>query len=80
MFKKIVLWCQGRHTLFAIFFAIYGSILQWFHRLDVNYIMLIGAIQSFVLGHSIKEDYFASKAAPAPADPAQQDPAQGDAK
>jgi hypothetical protein len=77
MFKKVILWAQGRHTLFAAYFTIVGTILEWFHRLDANYIMLIGAVQTFVLGHSIKEDYFASKAATAPQD---QDPSQEPSK
>lgn len=60
-FSKIANWAEGRHTLFAIFFAVHGTILAWFHRLDLNYIALIGAIQGLVLAHSAKEDYFAQK-------------------
>lgn len=51
--------------MFAIYFALVGTLLAWYHRLDINFIMLIGAVQSFVLGHSIKEDWFAMKAAAA---------------
>jgi len=58
MFKKMLMWCQGRHTLFAVFFAASGTVLEWFHRLDLNYVALIGAVQGFVFAHSFKEDYF----------------------
>jgi len=60
MFQKLSQWCQGRHTLFALFFTISGTVLAWFHRLDPNYVALIGAIQGFVFMHSYKEDKFAS--------------------
>lgn len=61
MWQKLVKWAQGRTTLFAIFFAISGTVLEWFRRLEPNYILLIGAIQALVLAHSAKEDYFAMK-------------------
>lgn len=61
MLQKYFKWAQGRHTGFALFFTLVGSVLQWFHRLDGNYISLIGAIQAFVCAHSIQENYFASK-------------------
>lgn len=35
--------------------------MQWFHRLDGNYIALIGAVQGLVLLHSGQENYFAAK-------------------
>jgi hypothetical protein len=75
MFKKVILWAQGRHTLFAIYFAIFGSVLQCFHKLDGNYIALIAAVQGFVFAHSAKEDYFeAKKVAPKPAKDEDEDP------
>lgn len=58
MLSKLFRWLQGRHTGFAIYFTLMGTTLSWFHKLDINFIMLIGAIQSFVLAHSAKEDYF----------------------
>jgi len=61
MLKKIMDWCQGRHTAFAVFFAAAGTVMQWYHKLDMNYVALIGAVQGFVFAHSAKEDYFASK-------------------
>lgn len=47
--------------MFAIYFTVMGTILEWFNKLDPNFIMLIGAVQALVIGHSIKEDYFAAK-------------------
>lgn len=77
MFKKLIQWAQGRHTLFAVFFALFGSVLQWFHRLDMNYIALIGAVQAFVFAHSCKEDYFANKQdSQDPQNPDPQEPAK----
>lgn len=58
MFAKIFQWCQGRHTAFALFFTIMGTAMAWYHRLDMSYVALIGAIQSFVFAHSYKEDKF----------------------
>jgi hypothetical protein len=61
MIKKILVWSQGRHTAFAIFFTVMGTTMAWFHRLDPSYIALVGAIQAFVFAHSAKEDYFEKK-------------------
>ena len=33
---------------------------QPLHRLDGTYIAFMGALMGFVLGHSVKEDYFSS--------------------
>jgi hypothetical protein len=61
MFQKLTSFFQGRHTFFAVGFALFGGILQWVHRLDGNYIALITTIQGFVFAHSTQENYFASK-------------------
>lgn len=61
MFKKLVVWANGRHTLFAVVELILGTILAWFHHLDMSYVALCGTIQSLVLAHSVKEDYFEKK-------------------
>lgn len=58
MFKKLVIFAQGRHTLFAGVELILGTFLAWFHRLDMSYVALCTAIQGLVLAHSLKEDYF----------------------
>jgi hypothetical protein len=73
---------SGRHTMFAVYFALMGTVLAWFHRLDMNFIALIGAVQGFVLLHSGKEDWFSLKAQINNAQPAtsnpQPDPKGGD--
>jgi len=61
MFQKLLQWLKDKHVTFAIFFTIYGSVLEWFHRLDLNYIALITAVQGFLFAHSAKDDYFANK-------------------
>ena len=61
MFKKMIGWCQGRHTLFALYFTLAGTALQIFHKLDGNFIALIAAVQAFVFAHSAQENYFEKK-------------------
>lgn len=63
MFERVIKWMAGRHTMFAVYFAITGTVLQCYHKLDGNFIALITAVQGFVFFHSYKEDYFAQKAA-----------------
>lgn len=62
MFKRLVVWAQGRHTLFAMVELALGTVLAWFGKLDMSFVALVGVIQGFVLGHSMKEDYFAKPA------------------
>lgn len=57
-FKSVMNWCQGRHTAFALYFAICGTVLEAFHRLDPSYVALVTAIQGLILAHSYKEDKF----------------------
>jgi hypothetical protein len=47
---------QGRHTFFALFFAITGFILAWNGKLTGEYVALITALQAYILLHSAKED------------------------
>jgi len=61
MFQSLIKWSAGRHTLAAVWFSLTGLGLACFHRLDGNYVALIGALQGYICLHSIKEDYFASK-------------------
>lgn len=58
MFKRLVSYFTGRHTLFAFLELSMGTLLAWFHHLDMTYVALCGTIQAFVLGHSIKCDVF----------------------
>lgn len=61
MFKAILEKLQGRHTAAVCFFSMVGTALQVFHRLDSTYITFVTVMMGFVLGHSVKEDYFAKK-------------------
>ena len=61
MFKNLVNYMQGRHTLFAAFFAVAGVALQWFHRLDSTFVAYMTALMGMVLGHSIQENHFEKK-------------------
>jgi hypothetical protein len=65
MFSKL----SGRTTAFCSAFFVSGNILHWLHRLDSTYITFMVALLGAVIGHSVKEDLFASK----PADPAKGD-------
>lgn len=59
MFKTIIEKLQGRHTAAVCFFSIVGTVFHIYHLLDSTYISFVGMMMGFVLGHSIKEDYFA---------------------
>lgn len=61
LFNRVVTWTKGRSTAFAVFFAGFGSLLAWFHKLDGSYVGLVTALQAYVVIHSTKEDYFNSK-------------------
>ena len=52
---------QGRATCFAIVFTICGLIGFFRHYDLTSYALFVGAIQVMVVGHSIKEDYFARR-------------------
>lgn len=44
--------------MFAAIELAVGTVLAWFGHLDMTFVALVGTIQAFVLGHSVKEDYF----------------------
>jgi hypothetical protein len=52
---------QGRATAFGILFTVVGIILAFRGKLTGDYVALVGAIQTLVVGHSLKEDYFARR-------------------
>lgn len=54
--KKFFAFFQGRHTAFACFFAVAGTILAFKGMLTGQYVALIGALQGWVAFHSWKED------------------------
>jgi hypothetical protein len=53
---KIFTFAKGRHTFFALFFAIAGTTLAAFGKLTDSYALMITAIQALVAFHSYKED------------------------
>jgi hypothetical protein len=52
---------QGRSTFFALFFTAVGTILAFEGKLTVAFVSLIGAIQTLIVVHSYKEDWFAAR-------------------
>jgi hypothetical protein len=61
MIDKLLAALQGRTTAFCVAFFAAGNVLHILHRLDQTYIMFMATLMGFVVGHSIKEDYFAGK-------------------
>ena len=47
---------QGRSTTFAIVFTICGIVLAFQGKLTGEYVGLVGAIQTLIVAHSVKED------------------------
>lgn len=70
MIKKLFAKMSGRTTAFCAAFFASGTILEWFHKLDMTYVAFTTAVLGAVVGHSIKEDYF-NKPDPVP-DPAKE--------
>jgi hypothetical protein len=60
LFNAVTTAFQGRSTVFAVFFTISATVLAAFGKLTDSYVHVIFAVQGYVLGHSIKEDYFKS--------------------
>lgn len=56
MFSKLSNYFAGRHTTFAVYFAIVGTVLAAFHRLDPSFVALCTSLQALVLAHSYKDD------------------------
>jgi len=56
MFSRLSNYFAGRHTMFAVYFAVAGTVLSIFHRLDPNFVALCATLQTLVLAHSYKED------------------------
>lgn len=58
---RIANWMQGRTTGWLVSFFISGNVFHIYHRLDATYITFMTTFMGFVIGHSIKEDYFSKK-------------------
>jgi hypothetical protein len=52
---RVFSFFKGRHTTFAVFFAVTGFILALLGKLTAQYVSLIVALQAYVLAHSYKE-------------------------
>jgi len=63
LIRKFFAQLSGRTTAFCIGFFVSGNLLQWVHRLDATYIAFMGTLLGAVIGHSVKEDFFAGKTA-----------------
>jgi hypothetical protein len=61
-FGKIAAFFYGRHTLFAVFFAVSGLGLAIVGKLTREYVALCIALQACIGVHSWKEDVFDGKA------------------
>jgi len=61
MFAKLSNWFGGRHTMFLVACMTIGVGTSWFHRLDANLVTLLLGLQTMVLAHSTKDDYFKTK-------------------
>lgn len=61
--QKFFAKLSGRTTTFCLLFFASGNILQWVHRLDATYIAFMGTLLGAIIGHSVKEDWFAAKPA-----------------
>jgi hypothetical protein len=62
--KRITGWLMGRSTTFCAGFFVTGNVMHYLHRLDGTYITFMGTLLGFVVGHSVKEDYFAKQSKP----------------
>lgn len=60
MFQKLMSALAGRTTAFLGAFFVAGNVLHALHRLDTTYITFMATLMGFVLGHSVKEDYFST--------------------
>jgi hypothetical protein len=56
--NKVFAAFQGRHTAAISAFFVMGNIFHYLHRLDGTYISFMTIMMGYVLGHSIKDDYF----------------------
>jgi hypothetical protein len=60
--QKIFDSLQGRSTAFFIAFLISGNLYYWIHgKIDQSFIEFMGVLLAYVIGHSIKDDYFNKK-------------------
>jgi hypothetical protein len=66
MFQKLMAALAGRTTAFCGAFFVAGHVMHFLHRLDPTYLGFMATLMGFVLGHSVKEDYFSPGKTPSP--------------
>lgn len=66
---KVLQITHGRTTAFFIAFFISGNVLAYLGKLTGVYVQFMGTLGALVLGHSIKEDWAASKIPQPPGGP-----------
>lgn len=49
--------CGGRSTFFAFLLIALGTAMAIAHRLDANYVALVGVIQTLVTARAISDDH-----------------------
>lgn len=54
---KLFTFCKGRNTFFALVFTAAGIVLAFEGKLTMQYVALVGAIQTLIVAHSVKEDW-----------------------
>lgn len=52
LFDKIMSMAKDYHLPICVFFFVIGSIMQWFHHLDMAFVAYVGTILGAVTGHS----------------------------
>lgn len=62
VFTKLTKWAQGRTTFFLIAHFTVALILVGLGKPLAGWIAFMSTHMPFVIGHSVKEDYFANKA------------------
>jgi len=68
---KILSLTRGRTTAFFLMFFFGGHVMAFFGKMDANYVAFVGVLGGLILGHSVQENSFATKAGKtiAPNDP-----------
>jgi len=59
--RKLYNFAGGRSTFFALIFTAAGIGLAFRGELSGSFVALVGSIQSLIVAHSAKEDYFGGK-------------------
>jgi hypothetical protein len=55
--NRVFNFFQGRSTFFACVFVASGIVLAFLGKLTGEFVALVGAIQTLIVAHSVKEDF-----------------------